>query len=161
MGFLARLIPRDRPLAPFGPAVPSASQCRRALILAPAVLRILQSGRDRAEQTNGLINAAVSMPCFAGGPHLGGDARVEMAMMISGALHSTAIATPKAVLAAMKSGLTVDDRASAIHLALKGALLSGGGDLWDIGFLSSLGSLLGLSEDDFDTIFADVQRELP
>lgn len=160
MGFFTKLFARTDAPDALTSAFASQSEQRLSLLLIPAVVRMAHCDKDSTEETNALIKAALTMKAFADRAYQKADSGFDIAILISAAFISARRSDPKTAMASLTHDLSFEDRKVAIHLALKGALLSPKREIWDIGFLSGLARLLDLNDAEFETIFDRVRQEI-
>jgi len=123
-----------------------------ALLLAPAVLRIVIAGRDLDTELDSLVTA-VSL--LQGSDGFMRSFVFEMAVDLAQTVEETGIV---GLADAAKMGLDPDERAMALQIGVVAVFSSPQGGDGDIGVLAAIAEQLGLSEDEFTEAFESAQR---
>jgi len=145
MDDLDEILPPDAPQLRDAGGVP-------ALMLAPAVLRIVIAGKDIDTEVDALVTAvAIRQSPDGFMRNLVYDMAVELAQTVetSGTV---------GLAEAAKTGLDPDEAAMAVQIGLAAVFASPLGEDGDIGILAAIAERLGLSEADFSRAFDSARR---
>ncbi len=118
-----------------------------ALLLAPAVLRIVISGKDIDTELDALVSAVETLQGS------GGFMRTFVYELAVGLARQVEGAGIKGLAAAAKTGLNRDEKAMAFQIALVAVFSSPLSEDGDVGILSAIADRIGLSEEAFSEAF--------
>lgn len=130
---------RDRPGVP-------------ALVLAPAVLRILIAGKEIDAEVDALVAAVARLQ----GP--GGFMRSFVYELAAELARVAEEVGTKGLAEAAKTGLDPDEKAMALQIALVAVFSSPQGGDADIGVLSAIAERMGVSEEAFSHAYDSARR---
>lgn len=123
-----------------------------ALVLAPAVLRIVLSGKEIDSELDALVTAVAILQ----GP--GGFMRNFVYEMAADLAKAVAASGTRELAEAAKAGLDPDEVAMAFQIALVAVFSSPLGDEVDIGVLSAIAERVGFSEAEFARAYESARR---
>jgi len=123
-----------------------------ALLLAPAVLRIVISGKDIDTELDALVTAVAILQ----GPD--GFMRSFIHEVVVTQAQKIEQSGIKGLAEAAKRGLGPDEAAMAFQIALVAVFSSPLGKEDDIGVLSAIAERIGFSEDDFAEVYERARR---
>jgi len=123
-----------------------------ALMLAPAVLRIVIAAKDIDIELDALLTAVAILQ----GPH--GFMRNFVYEIAADLAQAVAGSGTKGLAEAAKTGLDADEKAMALQIALVAVFSSPLGEDGDIGILSAIAERVGLSETEFSDAFDSARR---
>lgn len=123
-----------------------------ALMLAPAVLRIVITGKDIDTELDALLEAVAILQGS------GGFMRTFVYEIAAGLAQRVEQTGTKGLAEAAKTGLDPDEAAMALQIALVAVFSSPLGEEGDIGVLSAIAERIGVSEDDFARAYESARR---
>ncbi|MCB1347548.1 MAG: hypothetical protein R3D59_01585 [Paracoccaceae bacterium] len=123
-----------------------------SLVLAPAVLRIVISGKDIDTELDALVKAVAILQ--------GSDGfmRTFVYEMAATLAQEVAETGTKGLAEAAKAGLSPDEAAMALQIALVAVFSSPLGEDGDIGILSAIAERIGVPEAEFSEIYDSTRR---
>lgn len=123
-----------------------------SLVLAPAVLRMVITGKDIETELDALVTAVAVLQGTAGFMH---SFIYEMAADLA---QRVADGGTRGLAEAAKQGLDPDEKTLAFQIALAAVFSSPRGEDGDIGVLSAIAERIGLSEEDFAAAYDSARR---
>lgn len=123
-----------------------------ALMLAPAVLRIVIAGKDIDTELDALVTA---VSILQGSDGFMRNLVFEMAAELAKAVEESGIV---GLAEAAKAGLDPDETAMAVQIGVVAVFSSPLGEDGDIGILAAISERLGLSEAEFTQAYESAQR---
>ena len=123
-----------------------------ALVLAPAVLRIVISGKAIETELDALVKAVAILQ---GSDGFMRSFVYEMAADLAKAVEESGT---RGLAEAAKTGLDPDEAAMALQIALVAVFSSPLGEDGDIGILSAIAERMGLPEEDFSAAYESARR---
>ncbi|MCB1357191.1 MAG: hypothetical protein KDK53_12065 [Maritimibacter sp.] len=123
-----------------------------ALVLAPAVLRMVITGKEIETELDALVTAVGALQGTAGFMH---GFIYEMASDLA---QRVADGGTRGLAEAAKAGLDEDEKALALQIALAAVFSSPLGEDGDIGVLSAIAERMGVREKDFGAAYDSARR---
>lgn len=124
----------------------------QALVLAPAVLRIVIAGKDIEAEIDGLTRAVALLQ----------NEDDAMRDLVYGMASELALTVEdkgmRGLVAEAKAALDPDTLAEAVRLGLAAIFVMGEGDDGDVGILAGIAERLGLSEEAFSDLYDSAKR---